>query len=68
MKGKLGKNTGTIIAVNKRCRRYSVKLDSGEFRKRNRRYLLLLRGKEFGFKERERDPVKDKDQDREKDG
>ena len=28
---KTWKNTGTIIAVNKRSRRYTVKLDSGEF-------------------------------------
>ena len=57
---KTWENTGTIITVNKR-RRYTVKTDSGEFRKRSRNPLLFIRGKEYGFQEREQDPVKDKD-------
>ena len=36
-----------------------VKLDSSEIRKRNRRHLLLIRGKEYGSQEREQDSAKD---------
>ena len=57
---KTWENTATIITVNKR-RRYTVKLDSGEFRKRNKKYLQLIRRKGYGFRQIEDDPVKDKD-------
>ena len=60
---KTWENTDTIIAVNKRSRRYTVKLDSGELKKK-RKYLVLIRGKEYGFQEREQDPVKDKDREK----
>lgn len=56
-------NTGTVIAANKHNRTYTVKLDSGEFRKRNRKDLLPIVEKQYNIvqergKRRKQDPFK----------
>ena len=55
---KILKNTGTVIVVNKQNWTYTVKLDSGESRKRNRIYLLPIREQEYVFQERRNEKKK----------
>ena len=54
------------MTANKQNRRYTVKFDTGEFRKRNRKHLLPIMEKEYVFQERRRerklDLLKNKDQ------